>query len=86
MVDLTSDTQRLASRLQEAHLKCTKDQRDYLLYYILVRPPSPTTFLPALPRTAVAFCTCHLPPAVLPMLDTLHGTGALVHYSSASCT
>lgn len=38
VVDLTSGTQRLASRLQEAHLKCSRDQRDSLLYYILVHP------------------------------------------------
>lgn len=38
VVDLTSDANRLASKLQEAVLKCDERHRDELLYYLLVRP------------------------------------------------
>lgn len=41
VVDLTSETARMASRLSEAHLRCDERQRDELLYYLLVRTPLP---------------------------------------------
>lgn len=42
VVDLTSDANRLASKLQEAVLKCDERHRDELLYYLLVRPHPPS--------------------------------------------
>ena len=48
VVDLTSETSRLAAALQEAHLKCDMLHRDELLYYLLVPRPSvrsPVSFI-----------------------------------------
>jgi hypothetical protein len=44
VVDLTSGTTRLASKLREAVLKCDERHRDELLYYLLVRLRFPFRF------------------------------------------
>lgn len=57
VVDLTSETARMASRLSEAHLRCDERQRDELLYYLLVRTPLPegaTTSLTECEQTRIS--------------------------------